>query len=129
MGTAPDGSIILFRKSCTLSLNVPISQYEWGAWVDRRSPHCRLVWQSQFPGLLHKCVWYALTPEALQANLRSIMWGVGCKGYPRRWWMRVLRRFWHAYALHRIVPLRQMLMWCRQGARHMLQHQDVGHTP
>ena len=83
LGVAPDGHMLLYRKSCTLSLSVPISQYEWGTCVDRHSPHCRLVWRSQFPGLLHKCVWYALTHEGLQANMRSIMWGVGCKGYPQ----------------------------------------------
>ena len=42
LGTAPDGNILLYCKSCALSLTVPISQYEWGTGVDRDSPHCRL---------------------------------------------------------------------------------------
>ena len=127
LGTAPDGRMLLYRKSCTLSLAVPISQYEWGTWVDRHSPHCRLVWRSQFPGLLHKCVWYALTHEALQANMRSIMWALGCKGYPQQWWVRVLRRFWGAHALHNVIPLRQMFIWCQQGTLHMQTYHEVGH--
>ena len=106
LGVAPDGHMPLYRKSCTLSLSVPISQSEWGTWVDRHSPHCRLVWRSQFPGLLHKCVSYALTHEGPQANMRSIMWGVGCKGYPQQWWARVLRRFWDVHVLHGVISLR-----------------------
>ena len=128
LGTAPDGSMLVYRKSCTLSPTVPISQYEWGTWVDRHSPHCRQVWRSQFHGLLHKCVWYALTHEALQANMRSIMWGVGCKGYPQQWWVRVLRRLCCAHALHNVIRLRQMFLWCWQGTMHMQTYQEVGHT-
>ena len=83
----------------------------------------------QFPGLLHKCVWYALTHEGLQANMRSIMWGVGCKGYPQQWWVRVLRRFWGAHALHGIISLRQMFLWRQQGVLHMQTNHEVSHTP
>ena len=121
--------MLLYRKSHTLSLDVPISQYEWGTWVDWQIPHCCLVWRSQFPALLHKCVWYALTHEALQANMRSIMWGVGCEGYPQQWWERVLRRFWSAHALHDVMPLRKMFIWCQQGALHMQTYHEVGQIP
>ena len=103
----------MYKKTCTLSLSVPIGQYEWGTWADRQSPHCRLVWRSQFPGLLHKFLWYALTHEGLQANMRSLMWGVGCKNYPRQRWVCVLGRFWGAHALHGVISLQQMFLWPR----------------
>ena len=48
LGAAPNGAVIPLRKLCTLSLDVPVGQYEWGTWVDRCSPHYRLVWRSQF---------------------------------------------------------------------------------
>ena len=64
-----------------------------GTWVDKHNPHARLVRRSRFPGLLHKCAWYALNVVSFSANIRSVMWGVGCKGYPQKWWMGVLHRF------------------------------------
>ena len=114
----PPVVVALYCKAYTLSLAAPTSQSEWGTWVDRASPHSRIVWGSQFPGLLHKCTWYTLNVPSLQANLRSVMWGVGCKGYPQRWWMRALRRFWREYVLECLVPFRHMMLWVREGAMH-----------
>ena len=128
-GVTRDDHMLLYRTSCTLSLSVPIGQYKWGTWVDRHSPHCRLVWRSQFPGLLHNCVWYALTAEGLQANMPSIMWGVGCKGYPQQWWARVLRRFWDAHTLHGVISFRQIFFWRQQGVLHLQAGYGVGNTP
>ena len=51
MGAAPNGSLLLLRKSSTSSLHMPVFQSEWGTWVDHGSPHSRLIWRSQFPDL------------------------------------------------------------------------------
>ena len=51
-----DSPISLLRKACTLSLDDPPSDVEWGTWVDRFRPHAKQVWKSQFPSLLLKCM-------------------------------------------------------------------------
>ena len=59
IGTQPNGTILLLRKSFTLSPDPCIA-----AWVGRVSPHARLVWRFQFPSLLHKCAWYELNADS-----------------------------------------------------------------
>ena len=54
--------------------------------------------------ILQKCVWYALTVDNIQANLGLAMWGVGIKGYPTRWWLLTLRRFYHSTTMEIILP-------------------------
>ena len=78
----------------------------------------KLVWQLHFAGLLHKCLWYALDVPSLSANVRSVMWGIGYKMYPGRWWQGVLRRFWHKNSLESLLPLKGVLLWVRAGALH-----------
>ena len=76
VGIDGNGSICLLHDSCTVSLfGDPLSE-EWCKWVDRHSPHCRLVWRSQFPGLLIKCLWYALDTASFEANVRSLMFAL-----------------------------------------------------
>ena len=47
-----------------------------------------LVRKSHFPSMLQKSssIGYALTHEDVRENFRSVMWGVGAKGYPKSWW-------------------------------------------
>ena len=75
-------------------------------------------WRSQFPGLLIKCLWYALDTHLFSLNVRSVLWGIGCKGYPRKWWLGTLQRFWSKYALHDVICMAQLIAWVRQGALH-----------
>ena len=109
--SSPTGDIVLLRKACTLSLIGDPIRAEWYTWVDRDSPHARLVWRSQIPGLLQKSVWYSLQPDSLCANVRSVMWGVGCKRYPSQWRIGNLRRFWGMY------PLGDLISWRQQQLR------------
>ena len=53
-----------------------------GYWVDVTSPHARMVWRSQFPSLLQKSIWYALTPGDIRDNPRSLFWGWESKDTP-----------------------------------------------
>ena len=105
----------LTRKGVVYSLENLMDSPEWDTWVDYSSPHTRLVWRSHFQSILHKCIWYALTSEDIRANLRSVMWGVGIKGYPSRWWLPTLRKFYRSTTLDRILPLDLLLLWVREG--------------
>ena len=105
----------LLRKACTLSLDDPPSDVEWGSWVDRVSPHAKQVWKSQFPSLLLKCMWYALTTTDFVTNLRSVIWGMGAKSYPRKWWHPTLWRLFHKHAWHRVVGFQDLLKWVEEG--------------
>ena len=91
---------------------------EWDRWIDLSSPNARLVWRSHFPALLRKSLWYALTPRDICLNLRSILWGIGVKNYPRAWWLPPLKRFYNSNSLKRVLPLSQCLDWMREGRAH-----------
>ena len=104
----------LHRKGVVPALHAP--EPEWLNWVDASSPHTRNVWASQFPSLLQKSIWYALTPQDIRDNLRSLCWGVGRKGYPSKWWSGTLGRF-HRMYLSRVVGLQQLQAWVIQGKR------------
>lgn len=58
---------------------------EWERWVDVTSPHARLVWRSQFPDILQKCIRYTFTKQDILDNLQSVMVGVRRKKYPVVW--------------------------------------------
>ena len=75
-------TVSLTRKRVFPVLGEPDTIPEWDSWKDLCSPHTRLVWRSQFPSILQKCVWCALTTDDLITNLRSVMWGLGVKRYP-----------------------------------------------
>ena len=86
MAPPPSATLSLLKKSCTLSLSDLPGTMEWSTWVDVHSPHAKHVWKSQFPSLLLKCMWHSLTGADFVANVRSAMWGMGAKAYPRKWW-------------------------------------------
>ena len=67
--------------------------------------HVWLVWRSRFPGLLHKSVWYALDLASFTAQVCSVMWGVGYRGYPRGGWVGILHRFRRIQRLDHVQPL------------------------
>ena len=108
------GELSLIRKGAFLDVPPPEDQ-EWEKWVDTSSPHAPMVWRSHFPSLLIKCVWYASNTECLRANLRSVLWGVGVKGYPARWWRGALRSFYYKAGLERVVAFKQLREWAVDG--------------
>ena len=67
-GLSLQGSLALLWKPGTVSLNGDPLGEEWCKWVDCWSPHGRLVWRSQFPGLLIKCLWYAVDTPSFALN-------------------------------------------------------------
>ena len=105
----------LTRKGVVYSLENLVESPEWDTWVDYSSPHARLVGRSHFPCILQKCIWYAMTSEDIKANLRSVMWGVGIKGYPTRWWLPTLRKFHRSTTFDGILPLDLLLLWVQEG--------------
>ena len=108
--------LALRRKGVPLLLGCPSP--EWENWVDISSPHARMVWRSQFPSLLQKSIWFALTPGNIRDDLRSLFWGVGIKGYPPKWWMGWLKRFLRNAWMQDLVSLPELLHWRREGKRY-----------
>ena len=49
-------------------------------------------------------------------NIRSVMWGMGAKSYPRKWWHSTFWRLFHKHALHRVVQFHDLLAWVDEGA-------------
>ena len=90
---------------------------EWENWVDVASPHAKMVWRSQFPSLLQKCIWYALTPDDIGSHLRSLFRGLGVKGYPPEWWRGTLKKFHQKTWLCKVVSIPELLQWRREGKR------------
>ena len=113
-----DFGISLTRKAMTPSLHSLSDAPEWSTWVDAFSPSARIVWRSHFPSLLRKCLWYALTTCHVKSNLRSVLWGVGVKGYPRKWWRGQLTKFFRSTQLDRVVSMRELLNWVKDGRGH-----------
>jgi len=111
--TFSEKGLSLTRKGISPSLGY--TNPEWHRWVDASSPHARLAWRSQFPSLLHKCVWYALSISDVLTNLRSLLWGVGQKGYPKSWWQGCLTRFFAKVKLQRVSTMGQLRDWVREG--------------
>ena len=109
MSQLPDAPLFVVRKACTLSLNSSPDAVEWGTWVDTCSPHVKQVWKSQFPSLLLKCMRYFLTTNDFLMNDRSVMWGLGAKAYPPRWWHPTWWWLFHKYGFHRIVNFQELL--------------------
>ena len=60
-----------------LSLYDPAAPGEWTCWVHMFSPIARTVWRSQFPSIILKFTWYALSMNDLRLNVRSLIWGMG----------------------------------------------------
>ena len=46
-------------------------------------------------------------------NLRSLMWGVRSKA--RRWWLPILKRFYHQQRLGHLVGLSNLKAWVNEG--------------
>ena len=113
---APDATLSLLHKACTLSLGDPPGTLKWGAGVDVCCPRAKQVWKSQFPSLLLKCMWYSLTSGDFVANIRSVMWGMGAKSYPRKWWHPTLWRLFRKHSLHRVVGFHDLLCWVEEGS-------------
>ena len=68
-----------------------------------------------FPSLLINSIWFSSTASEILVNLRSLMWGVGVKGYPSEWWRGRLLRFFKKQDLGRILTLKQMFFWVAEG--------------
>ena len=100
----------------TLRVPEPTEPNEWARWVRRESPNARTVWRSQLPSLLLKSIWSSLSSSDLLVNVRSLIWGLGFHGYPRRWWRPALFRLWRKYRLERIFDMAMVDRWVREGA-------------
>ena len=65
--------------------------------------------------MLLKCMWYALNTADFVTNLRSVMWGMGAKSYPRKWWHPTLWRLFHKHAWHRVICFQDLMKWVDEG--------------
>ena len=65
---------------------------------------------------LVKSLWYALDTHSFALNVRSVLSGVGCKRYPRKWLLGTLQQFWSKYALHEVLSMGQLIALVREGA-------------
>ena len=88
--------VSLVRKGCAMSIHGDTPR-EWESWVSASSPNARPLWNSHFAALLQKCLWYEISLHDIRLNLRSLMWGMGIKGYPIKWWFPTLRRLHLVY--------------------------------
>ena len=113
-------SLSLHRKGATLVLD-PLCDFEWNKWVNGFSPHARLVWRSHFPSLLPKSLRCALHYFDLLANLCSLMWGVGYKAYPRRWWLPIIKRSYRQQGRNRLVALMGLKTWVNDGGKRAIE--------
>ena len=91
---------------------------EWSRWLDIVI-NARQTWLSMFPTLLINSIWFSTTKDELICNLRSLMWGIGVKGYPSQWWRGRLPRFFKEQDLQRILSLKVLIMygWVKEGKR------------
>ena len=108
------GDLSLVRKG-TFMGDMPLEVGEWEKWVHTSSPHAPMVWKSHFPCLLIKSFWYASDKECPYANLRSVMWEVGAKGYPVACWRGALRSFHAKAGRKRVVACKQLRACVIQG--------------
>ena len=111
---ATSDPLSLPRKGCALRLDDSCS-FEWDSWVSLNSTNAKPVWRSHFTALLHKSLWYALSPHDIRLNLRSLMWGIGARRYPSFWWIGTLRRFHGRFNVQRVVSIKQLLIWKVEG--------------
>ena len=72
-----------------------------------------------------KSVWYAASAGDLVANFRSLVWGVGWRGYPKEWWLPCLERFLRKYNLMGVISLGSVATWVREGKRAHMQSSGV----
>ena len=111
---ADSPSLFLLRKGCVVDLRSHVPN-EWDSWISSEAPHARMVWKSHFCALVHKSLWYALSLSDINLNLRSLMQGVGIKGYPDKWWSEALGGFYKCFGLKRVVLLKQLKAWRLEG--------------
>ena len=73
-----------------------------------------------FPSLLINSIWFSTTEMELRLNLRSLMWGIGVKGYPEPWWRGQLLRFFKDNQLDRVVAFKDLFAWVREEKDHQM---------
>ena len=100
-----------------LSLYDPAALGEWTRWVHRFSPNARTVWRSQFPSIVLKSIWYALSMNDLRLNVPSLIWGMGYHSYPKRWWRPKLFSLWSKYRMGRCFSMHEVDLWFSQGVQ------------
>ena len=113
-----DSGFSLTRKGIVTELSPAAVQQptKWTRWVSCKSPNARSVWRSQFPSLVLKSIWYAVSPRDLQLSSRSLVWGMGWHSYPRRWWRPKLFALWTRYRLGRCFFMHTVDRWANEGA-------------
>ena len=90
---------------------------EWLRWVPARSANASFTLASMLPSLFLKSLWYAGSTADVQANFRSLLWGVGWHSYPKHWWLPCLTRFLRKYNLLEVFSLGSVTTWVREGKR------------
>ena len=68
-----------------------------------------------FPSLLINIMWFSTSKLELKANLRSLMWSIGVKGYPLVWWQGQLLRFHRNNDLRQVFDIKELFAWLKQG--------------
>ena len=92
-----------------------VTDAEWEQWVDAHSPNARTVLKSFLPSVFYKSLLYALSPQDVTCNLRSLLWGLGVRAYPDQWWRPLLLRFFKRFRLHRILGFKVLIRWFHEG--------------
>ena len=90
---------------------------EWEQWVDAHSPNARTVLKSFLPSVFYKSLLYALSPQDVTCNLRSLLWRLGVRAYPDQWWRPLLLRFFKRFRLHGILGFKVLIRWFHEGGR------------
>ena len=108
----------LRRKGAVIDLDSEVP--EWDRWLGVGSTNSKQTCRSMFPTLLINSVWFSTTGEELRSNLRSLMWGIGVKGYLEPWWRGQLLQFFKDNQLDRIVTIKDLFAWVREGKDHHL---------
>ena len=87
----------------------------WDRWVDRESPNARFGLRSTIPNLVGKAAWYSSCADTRMNNVRSIVRGMGYKGYPWRWWWPSFSSKVNALGLKSFFPLLLCSRWFVEG--------------
>ena len=114
IGTVTFGGSFGLRKKRAVT-DLAAKRAEWERWLDVGSTNSKQTWRSMFPSLLINSVWFSTSEVELKANLQSLMWGMGVKGYPPVWWRGQLLRLHRDNDLQQVVDFKELFARLKQG--------------